>query len=56
MNYISFIVYGLFLLSFIIGIKIAPRKSFNEDSLTLNAMTPLKGILALFVIMHHLSQ
>lgn len=56
MNYISFIVYGLFLISFAIGIKIAPRKSFNEDSLSLNAMTSLKGILALFVIMHHLSQ
>lgn len=56
MNYISFIVYGLFLISFAIGIKIASRKSFNEDSLSLNVMTSLKGILALFVIMHHLSQ
>lgn len=56
MNYINFIVYSLIIFSLIIGIKIAPRKSFNDDFLSLNAMTSLKGVMALFVLFHHISQ
>ena len=56
MNYISIAVYVLLLLSFVPGLKIAPRRGFNEDSMSLDAMTSLKGVLAIFVLCHHLSQ
>ena len=56
MNYISALVYALILLSMLIGMKFAPRSRFNEESLSLDAMTCLKGLMALFVVFHHLSQ
>ncbi|MBR5933621.1 MAG: acyltransferase [Treponema sp.] len=56
MNFISIAVYVLLLLSFVPGLKLAPRRGFNEDSLSLDAMTSLKGVLAIFVLCHHLSQ
>lgn len=56
MNYISIIVYILIAFSMAVGIRIAPRSQLNKDSLSLNAMTSLKGIMALFVLFHHLSQ
>lgn len=56
MNYISAAVYVLLALSMAIGIKIASRSQFNKDSLSMDAMTCLKGVMALFVVLHHLSQ
>lgn len=56
MNFISIAVYVLLLLSFVPGLKLAPRRGFNEDSMSLDAMTSLKGVLAIFVLCHHLSQ
>lgn len=56
MNYISAAVYILLMLSLAIGIKFAPRPGFNKDSLSMDAMTCLKGVMALFVVLHHLSQ
>ncbi|MCR5613895.1 acyltransferase [Treponema sp.] len=56
MNYISISVYVLLALSMAIGMKLAPRKKFNEDSMSLEAMTSLKGVMAIFVLCHHLSQ
>lgn len=56
MNYISISIYILIALSFAIGIKIAPRNQINKDSFSMDAMTSLKGIMALFVLFHHLSQ
>ena len=49
MNYISIAVYVLLALSFVFGHKIAPRGEFNTDSMSLDAMTSLKGVLAIFV-------
>ncbi len=56
MNFISITVYILLALSLAVGLKIAPRRAFNQDSLSLDAMTCLKGVMALFVLFHHLSQ
>lgn len=56
MNYISAAVYVLIGLSMAIGIKIAPRGQFHKDAFSLDAMTSLKGVMALFVVFHHLSQ
>jgi len=56
MNFISITVYILLALSLAVGLKIAPRRAFNQDSLSLDSMTCLKGVMALFVLFHHLSQ
>ena len=56
MNYISAAVYVLLAFSMAIGIKIARPRQFNEDAFSLDAMTCLKGVMALFVVFHHLSQ
>ena len=56
MNYISAAVYVLIALSMAIGIKIARPRQFNEDAFSMDAMTCLKGVMALFVLFHHLSQ
>ena len=56
MNYISAAVYVLIAVSMAIGIRIAPRKKLNQDYLSLDAMTCLKGVMALFVLLHHLAQ
>ncbi len=56
MNYISAAVYVLLALSMAIGIRFAARPNFNRDSLSMDAMTCLKGVMALFVVLHHLSQ
>ena len=56
MNYISISVYFLLALSLAIGIKIAPRRGFNQNFLSLDATNCLKGVMAIFVLMHHLSQ
>lgn len=56
MNYISLIVYGLLIVSFIFGIKFAGPKKFNEDYFSFETTTCLKGILAFCVIFHHISQ
>lgn len=56
MNWISAAVYVLVALSMAIGLRLAPRRGFNDDSLSLGSMTCLKGVMALFVVLHHLSQ
>ncbi|MBQ0003008.1 MAG: acyltransferase [Treponema sp.] len=56
MNYINLIVYGLLILSFIPGIKIARKNNFNEDYFSFETTSCLKGILAFCVIFHHVSQ
>ena len=56
MNYISVFVYVVLFVSFLIGIKISPRGQFRVDSLSLDAMTSLKGVMAIFVLFHHISQ
>lgn len=53
----TYVVYAILLVSFIIGIKIAPRKQLHEEKgFSLDAMTSLKGMMALFVLCHHISQ
>lgn len=53
----TFIVYALLIISFVIGIRIAPRNQLHEEKgFSLEAMTSLKGIMALFVLCHHISQ
>ena len=53
----TFIVYALLIISFVIGIKVAPGKQLHaEKGFSLEAMTSLKGIMALFVLCHHISQ
>lgn len=53
----TWVVYGLLFVSFLIGIKVAPKKQLHgEAGFSLDAMTSLKGIMALFVLFHHLSQ
>lgn len=54
--YISICVYVFILALFFWGVKIAPKKQFNSDYLSLDAMTCLKGFMALLVIFHHVSQ
>lgn len=56
MNYISVFVYVVLFVSFLIGIKTSPRGQFRTDSLSLDAMTSLKGVMAIFVLFHHISQ
>lgn len=56
MNYINWVVFGLLILSFIPGIKIAGKNNFNEDYFSFKTTTCLKGILAFCVILHHVSQ
>lgn len=47
----------LLLASFIPGIKFAPRRQLHEEKgFSIEAMTSLKGIMALFVLFHHISQ
>lgn len=53
----TFIVYALLIISFVIGIKVAPGKQLHaEKGFSLEVMTSLKGIMALFVLCHHISQ
>lgn len=56
MNYISIFIYAVLLVSFLPGIRIAPRGKLRYDSLSFDAMTALKGMMALFVLFHHISQ
>lgn len=56
MNYINLVVFGLLLISFIPGIKIAKIKTINEDYFSFKSTTCLKGILAFCVMFHHISQ
>ncbi len=54
--YISICVYIFILCMIFFGVKIAPKNQFNEDFLGLDAMTCLKGLMAVLVIFHHVSQ
>jgi hypothetical protein len=56
MNYINIVVYSILLISVLVGIQIAPKNKLREDSLSLDAMTSLKGLMAICVILHHISQ
>lgn len=56
MNYISISVYAVLFISFLIGIQVAPCGEFKKNSLSLDAMTSLKGVMAIFVLLHHISQ
>ena len=56
MNYISIFVYAVLFISFLIGIQVAPCGEFKKNSLSLDAMTSLKGVMAIFVLLHHISQ
>ena len=56
--YFTYIVYALFIMLFIWGGKFAGiyRTQFNEDSSSLEVTKSLRGIAALGVILHHVSQ
>ena len=56
MNYITILIYSLLLISFFIGSKKAKLGTFNNEALSLDAMTNLKGVMAIMVLMHHISQ
>lgn len=54
---ITYIVYGVFILLMIIGGKFKWRKGeYHEDSTSLEVMKSLRGLAALGVILHHISQ
>jgi len=55
-NYLSYIVYALFLLSILLVAKYAGKNKFHEDSAGLDATLPLRGIAAMGVVFHHISQ
>ena len=55
-NILSYIVYALVFVSMIIGIKRASKNQLNENAFSLEAMTSLKGVMALFVLFHHMAQ
>lgn len=54
--YISICVCLFLIFAFFWGVKIAPKNQFNNDFLSLEAMTSLKGFMAILVIFHHISQ
>lgn len=53
---ISILVYGAWIALLIVGSRRAPRGSFNQDFMSLEATKNLQGLGALGVICHHLSQ
>lgn len=56
MSYLSIITYVLFALLAIFGIKFAGFSKFNDDFMSLNKTKALRGIAAVGVILHHISQ
>lgn len=53
---ISIIVYGAWLALLLVGSRRAPKGSFHQDFMSLEATKNLQGFAALGVICHHLSQ
>lgn len=56
MLHLSIITYSLFALLAIIGIKFAGLSKFNDDFMSLNKTKALRGLAAVGVILHHISQ
>lgn len=56
-QYVTYITYGIFILLLLIGGKFKFRKGeYHEDSASLDVMKSLRGIAALGVLLHHVSQ
>ncbi|MBR5966645.1 MAG: acyltransferase family protein [Treponema sp.] len=53
---VSIIVYGAWLALLLVGSRRAPKGSFHQDFMSLEATKNLQGFAALGVICHHLSQ
>lgn len=56
LNVISYVIYTLLIVSFIVTSKKASKGNLNDGAFSLEAMTNLKGVMALCVLCHHISQ
>ncbi len=54
--YLTYIIYALCLLLFIWGISVAKRGEFHTDYLSKDVTMSLRGLAAIGVILHHISQ
>ena len=53
---LTILVYGLFLLAILVGGKVAGKGQFFADGTGREATGPLRGIAAIGVVLHHISQ
>ncbi len=54
--YLSYTVYFICLLLFLWGISVAPKGRFHSDYLTKDVIKSMRGLAAIGVILHHISQ
>ena len=55
-NYGIFLVYPILLAVLFVGSRIAGKKEWNEEALSLQQMKAWQGFVALMIMMHHISQ
>ena len=53
---LSFVTYGFVIAIMLWGVKFAGIKGFHEDFMSLKKTKALRGVSAVCVILHHISQ
>ena len=55
-NYGIYLVYPILLAVLFVGCKVAKKKEWNEEALSLNQMKAWQGFAALMIMFHHIGQ